>query len=169
MVGCRRYRQTPGMCAGRSEPIAAQATASKSPAMRYFLLSVLLWIVVDLGTAGGFRPAYLLRYGPALLVFYLGCPAMFTMLVFRFRLGGRALFAATVLEMLIVEVLFTGNPLLTSFPVLLVGLPLAVAVYLPLTFVPLWIVRREVRRRRRTVIVLAGIELLITALTTFGG
>ena len=54
-------------------------------ALAYFLLGVALWFVVDWGTAGGFRPSYFAAYIPALLVFYLGCPAVFTYLVFRQR------------------------------------------------------------------------------------
>lgn len=77
-------------------------------ASTYFLLGVALWFIVDWGTAGGFRPAYLAAYMPALLVFYLGCPAVFTYLVFRQRLGTRGLIVATLVKIVFVEAVATG-------------------------------------------------------------
>jgi hypothetical protein len=140
----------------------------RRPALAYFLLGVALWFVVDWGTAGGFRPSYFAAYMPALLVFYLGCPAVFTYLVFRHRLGTRGLVVATLVEIVVVEMLATGNPWLTSVPLMFVGIPLAIAVYAPLTFFPLWIVRGEMGRRRRLVWALVAVEAAITLLTIAG-
>lgn len=137
-------------------------------ASTYFLLGVALWFIVDWGTAGGFRPAYLAAYMPALLVFYLGCPAVFTYLVFRQRLGARGLIVATLVEIVVVEVLATGNPWLVSVPLMFVGIPLAIAVYAPLTFFPLWIVRGEMRRHRRLVLFLVAVETVVMVLTVAG-
>jgi hypothetical protein len=104
-------------------------------------LAVAGWFVVDWGTAGGFRPSYFATYMPALLVFYLGCPAVFTYLVVRRRFGTRALIAATVVE---------------------------IVVYTPLTFFPLWIVRGELGAHRRLVWSLVAVELAVTLLTVTG-
>lgn len=71
------------------------------------------------------------RVGADLLVFYLGCPAVFTWLLFRRRMGTRGLVVATLVEIAVVEVLATRNPWLTSVPLLFVGIPLAIAVYAP--------------------------------------
>jgi hypothetical protein len=128
----------------------------------------LFWIIVDFGTAGGFRLSYFEKYGPALLLFYIGYPVIFTFLIFRLKLGGKGLFLATLIGIFIVEVLFTGNPLITGFPVCLIGIPLAVAVYSPLTFFPLWIVNREMGRHIKEILVLSFIEVTILCLTTFG-
>ncbi|MBN2176029.1 MAG: hypothetical protein JW722_00025 [Demequinaceae bacterium] len=136
--------------------------------LTFFLLGVALWVVVDWGTAGGFRPSYFASYMPALLVFYLGCPAVFTYLVFRRRVGTRGLIVATLVEIVVVEVIFTGNPWLTSVPLLFVGIPLAIAVYAPLTFFPLWIVRGEMGRHRRLVWALVAVEAAVTFLTVAG-
>ncbi len=139
------------------------------PAARaYFLLGVLLWVIVDWGTAGGFRPAYLEKFGLPLLVFYIGCPAVFTALIFVFHWGDGLLFAATLATIFVVEVVFTGNPLLMSFPQLLIGIPLSIMVYAPLTFFPLWIVRGEAGRRKGIMLSLAGVELIVMILTVFG-
>ena len=134
---------------------------------QYFLLGVLLWILVDFGTAGGFRFAYFQEFGATLLFFYLGFPLIFTLLIFRLKWNVRCLFFATLIEIFIVEVLFTRNPLIMSYPALLWGIPLAILVYLPLTFFPLWIVRKEMGSHRFLVIGLSIVEVIIMWLTTF--
>jgi hypothetical protein len=116
----------------------------------------------------GVRPAYFEKFGPSLLVFYLGYPAAFTILVFLFHWGDRLLFLATLIAIFIIEVVFTGNPLLMSFPQLLIGIPLSILVYAPLTFSPLWIVRKEAGRHKWTMAGLAAVEIIITLLTAFG-
>jgi hypothetical protein len=141
---------------------------SRRQAGAYFLLCLALWVVVDWGTAGGFGLSYFATYMPALLVFYVGYPLVFTYLVFGRRLGAGALLAATVVAILIVEALFVHNPWVMAFPMLLVGIPLALAVYAPLTFFPLWAVRGEMGRHRRTVVALCCVEAVVMALTTFG-
>ncbi len=135
---------------------------------QYFLLGVLLWVLVDFGTAGGFRIAYFEKYGVTLLLFYLGFPLIFTLLIFRLNWNERRLFFATLVAIIIVEVLFTRNPLVMSYPSLLWGIPLAILVYLPLTYFPLWIVRKEMGRNRFLVIALSLVELIVMWLTTFG-
>ncbi len=135
---------------------------------KYFFIGVLLWVIVDWGTAGGFRPAYFEKFGPSLLVFYLGYPAVFTILVFIFHWGDRLLFLATLAAIFIIEVVFTENPLLMSFPQLLIGIPLSILVYAPLTFFPLWIVRKEAGRHKWTMAGLTAVEIIITLLTAFG-
>jgi hypothetical protein len=136
---------------------------------KYFLICVLLWVIVDWGTAGGFRPAYFEKFGFSLLVFYIGYPAVFSILVFVFHWGEGLLFAATLAAIFIIEVVFTGNPLLTLFPQLLFGIPLSIMVYAPLTYFPLWIVRREAGRHKWIMLFLAGVEMIVMMLTVFGG
>jgi hypothetical protein len=152
--------------------IKTETIVSRAPrfegARGYFLLCFLLWVVVDLGTAGGFRLSYLARYMPALLIFYIGYPLVFTFLVFRRHLGGRGLFVATLVAILVVEAVFTGNPWIVAFPLCLVGIPLAIAVYAPLTYFPLWAVRGELGRHRRMVVALCCVEAVVMALTTLG-
>jgi hypothetical protein len=137
-------------------------------AAAYFILGVALWFIVDFGTAGGFRWEYFETYGPTLLLFYLGYPAIFTLLIFGLKWSGRFLFLATLAGIFVVEVVFTGNPLVMTFPACLLGIPLAAAVYTPLTFFPLWIVNGEIRRRMKVVLPLALITAAVMYLTTFG-
>ena len=135
---------------------------------QYSLCGVVLWILVDWGTAGGFRVAYLRTYGPTLLFFYVGYPLVFSILIFRLRWSDRRLFLATLAAIFLIEVVFVGNPLLTTFPALLAGIPLAVAIYTPLTYFPLWFVRGELTRHRLLIAGLTIVELAVMALTTLG-
>ena len=64
-----------------------RVTARSRP-VRYVLLGFLLWVIIDLGTAGGFRLSYFTTYGPLLLVFYLGYPLAFSYLIFRRHWSG---------------------------------------------------------------------------------
>lgn len=135
---------------------------------QYILLGNLLWIVVDWGTAGGFRITYFQKYGPTLLLFYVGYPLVFSILVFRLHWSERRLFGATLAAIFLIEVLFVGNPLLTTFPALLAGIPLAVAIYTPLTYFPLWFVHGDLGRHRKLIAGLVLAELIIMTLTTIG-
>jgi hypothetical protein len=135
---------------------------------QYFFLGVLLWVLVDFGTAGGFRIAYFQTYGPTLLLFYIGYPLLFSIFIFKLKWSERQLFMATLAAIFIVEVLFTRNPLVMTFPALLLGIPLAIMVYAPLTYFPLWFVRNEMGRHKKLSIALVIVELIVMALTTFG-
>lgn len=138
------------------------------PSWQYFLLGVLLWIFVDFGTAGGFRLAYFETYGLTLLLFYLGYPLIFSILIFKLHWSERRLFLATLAAIFVVEVVFTGNPWVMTFPALLLGIPLAILVYAPLTYFPLWFVRGEMSRHKGLIIGLTVVEFIVIALTTFG-
>jgi hypothetical protein len=135
---------------------------------QYFLLGVLLWAFVDFGTAGGFRISYIAKYGLTLLLFYAGYPLVFSVLIFRLRWSERRLFLATLAAIFVVEVVFTRNPLLMTFPALILGIPLAIMIYSPLTFFPLWVVRKEISKHWILILSLTIVELIIMMLTTFG-
>jgi hypothetical protein len=135
---------------------------------QYFILGVLLWIIVDFGTAGGFRFAYFQEYGLTLLLFYLGFPFIFTLLIYKLNWDEKRLFYATLVAIFIIEILFTRNSLLISFPALLWGIPLSILIYLPLTYFPLWIVRKEMGKHRFIVLGLSIVEIIVMWLTTFG-
>jgi hypothetical protein len=135
---------------------------------QYFLLGVLLWAFVDFGTAGGFRISYIAKYGLTLLLFYAGYPLVFSVLIFRLRWSERRLFLATLAAIFVVEVVFTRNLLLMTFPALILGIPLAIMIYSPLTFFPLWVVRKEISKHWILILSLTIVELIIMMLTTFG-
>ncbi len=135
---------------------------------QYFFLGFLLWVLVDFGTAGGFRIAYFEKYGPTLLLFYIGYPLVFSVLIFKLQWQERRLFLATLAAIFVVEVLFTRNPWVMTFPLLLLGIPLAILVYAPLTYFPLWLVRKETGKHKALIIGLLIVELIVMSLTTFG-
>ncbi|MFH2103054.1 MAG: hypothetical protein ABIJ39_06825 [Chloroflexota bacterium] len=139
-----------------------------SPAVIYYLACFLLWVLVDLGTAGGFGLSYSAKYGPTLLIFYLGYPLVFTFLVYTVHWGEKKLLLATLVAIFIVEVIFTRNPLVMTFPVCLLGIPLAILIYAPLTYFPLWYVRKEMGKHKAIVVFLVICELAVMGLTTFG-
>lgn len=123
---------------------------------------------MDFGTAGGFRISYFQTYGPTLLLFYIGYPWIFSILIFKLHWSERRLFLATLVAIFVVEVLFTRNPLVMTFPAMLLGIPLAIMVYAPLTYFPLWFVRGEMTKHKKLVIALSIVELFVMILTTFG-
>lgn len=139
-----------------------------SQAGAYFLADLLLWIVVDWGTAGGFRLGYFTRYGPTLLIFYLGYPLVFTCLIYRAHWDDKKLFLATLAAIVIVEVVFTRNPWVMTSPMCWLGVPLAILIYAPLTYFPLWWVRKEMGKHKALVMFLVIGELAVMGLTTFG-
>lgn len=148
--------------------IAVKKKFHLTESWQYFLLGMLLWAFVDFGTAGGFRISYIAKYGLTLLLFYAGYPFVFSVFIFRLRWSERRLFFATLAAIFVVEVVFTRNPLLMTFPALILGIPLAVMIYSPLTFFPLWFVRKEIAKHRMLILGLAIVELIIMMLTTFG-
>jgi hypothetical protein len=150
------------------ESVAVKKHFRLPKSWQYFLLGVLLWAFVDFGTAGGFRVTYFTKYGLTLLLFYVGYPFVFSVLIFKLRWSERRLFLATLAAIFIIEVIFTRNPLLMTSPALILGIPLAVMIYSPLTFFPLWFVRKEIEKHRILILGLTIVELIIMMLTTFG-
>src|SRR4030042_3198671 len=128
-------------------------------AIKYFVICVFLWVVIDWGTAGGFRISYFTKYGIPLLFFYVTYPLIFTILIFKAKWKGKALLIATLIAMFIIEVIFTRNPLIIVFPICLLGIPLAIIIYLPLTYFPLWFVGGEIGKHKVLIIFLVICEL----------
>lgn len=139
-------------------------------AISYFLLGTLLWVIVDCTTTGAIKnpSEYYSTYMPTILIFYLGYPLVFSILIYRYKLAERYLFIATIVSMLIIEVAFTHNPALFSFPLLLLGIPSAVAIYCLLTFLPKWVIEHEVRDNIGKTTIMVVAYALIAFLTYFG-
>lgn len=77
-------------------------TTSHRKALLYVVCCFLLWVFVDLGTAGGFRLSYFSEHGPLLLAFYLGYPLIFSYLIFGRHWSGWKLFLATAVAILLI-------------------------------------------------------------------
>ena len=101
-------------------------------------------------------------------MFYIGSPVMFAYLIYERNWNRGKLLFATFIAILTIEGLFVRNHFILSFPLLLLGVPLAFCVYAPLTYFPLWIVNGEMGRHKAVVILLSLITLTVMILTTFG-
>jgi hypothetical protein len=138
--------------------------------LKYFLLGILFWVVVDFTTTGAIRnpSLYYSTYMPALLIFYIGYPLVFSFLIYRFNFIGKKLFLATLIGAFIVEVIFTHNPLLITFPLMLIGIPAAVSIYSFITFVPKWIVDEDIKDNKWKLTIMTAVYILISLASLFG-
>lgn len=148
------------------------AATSTHAWLQYFILAVLAWLIVDFTTtpAIGNPAAYYSKYMPALLLFYFGYPAVFSSLIYKLRLGTTGLFLAMIVGIVVVEIVFTHNMLLLTFPICLLAIPIALAHYGMVTFMPLWVAEARIREKRKWVIAtVAGyaVGVILNVLTQF--
>ena len=138
--------------------------------LKYFLLGILFWIIVDFTTTEAIRNPvkYYSTYMPALLIFYIGYPLVFSFLIYKFNFIGKKLFIAALIGAFVVEVIFTHNPLLITFPLMLIGIPAAVSIYSLITFAPKWIVNRELKKNKWKLIIMVIVYLFISLASLFG-
>lgn len=138
--------------------------------IKYFVIAVLFWFVVDFTTTEAIRnPShYYSTFMPALLIFYIGYPLLFSLLIYKFKLNNKLLFIATLIGIIIVEVLFAHNSLLYTFPLMMLAIPIAISIYSLLTFVPKWIVEGEIKKNKWKLILMLIIYILVSLATIFG-
>jgi hypothetical protein len=140
---------------------------------RYFVLAVLAWLFVDFTTteAVGNPRAYYSKYMPALLLFYLGYPLAFSLLIYKFRLGNQGLFLAMLGGIVVVEILFVQNPLLYTLPICLLAIPISLGHYAMVTFMPRWLAERTLRAHTKwaaAILSLWAVGTFLNLLTQFG-
>ena len=122
--------------------------------LKYFLLSVLVWFIVDFTTTEAIANlGYYAKYMPAILIFYIGYPVIFTLLIYKFKLKTKGLFIAMLIGIILVEIVFSGNTLFFAFPLFLLIIPLALAYYAMVTFVPLWITEKRLKKNKKWFII----------------
>ena len=138
--------------------------------LKYFLLGVLFWFVVDFTTTEAIRNPchYYSTFMPALLIFYIGYPLVFALLIYKFKLNNKLLFIATLIGIIIVEILFVRNTLLYTFPIMILTIPIAISIYSLITFVPKWIVDKEMKNNKWKLILMLIIYILVSLATLFG-
>jgi hypothetical protein len=140
--------------------------------LRYFLLAVLFWVVVDYTTAFNPNLRDWVAHMPLIWLFYTAYPALFAFLIFNRRWSGGRLFAAMICAASIVELPLCHNTLLTTFPILLLMIPLAIAIYTLITFVPKWIVEGKLRNNKAVTMIVAVVWFFVALLsyrTRMGG
>ena len=133
----------------------------------YFFLAVLFWVVVDYTTA--FNPNFgdWVAHMPLIWVFCTAYPALFALLIFQRKWSGLRLFAAMIVTASLFEILICKNTLLTTFPILLIMImiPIAIAIYTWITYVPKWIVEGRVKENKAVTIIVAVVWLAVAVLS----
>jgi len=138
--------------------------------VKYQLLSILFWIVVDFTTTQAVIDPwrYYSQYMPALLVFYIGSPIAFSLLIYKFKLSNKMLFFAVIIEIIILEILLIHNTLLYTFPTMVLAIPASISIYSLLCFVPKWIIDDEVKKNRKLIFILTIVYILLSIATILG-
>ena len=141
-----------------------------SDRIKYFLIGTIFWIVVDFTTTKAVKnPAlYYSKYMPALLIFYIGFPLLFSLLIYKYKMSDRRIFASTIAEAFVVEIVFTHNPLLYTFPIMILAIPITISLYSLIVFTPKWIVEGTVSANKRKLIVMLVVWMLVSLANIFG-
>ncbi|NHJ33409.1 MAG: hypothetical protein FK732_11155 [Asgard group archaeon] len=102
---------------------------------------------------------------PEIWLFYIGYPLLFAFLIYNRKWSNWRVFLATLVGAFLVEVVFTGNKLLYTFPIMLIGMPIAVSIYSLLTFVPKWIVENKLRQNKKKLFIMIIVWILVSIST----
>lgn len=138
--------------------------------VKYFIIGIIFWIIVDFTTTEAIRDPikYYSTFMPALLIFYIGYPLIFSLLIYKFKISNKWLFITTLFGIFIVEIIFTHNALMYTFPIMLITIPAAIMIYSFLTFAPKWIVDEKIKEHKWKLIIMIIIWVLISLATLFG-
>lgn len=138
--------------------------------LEYFLLGFLWIFIVDFGTLGGFRFAYwqvpLTGHLLRVIVFSL---AMFVAgyFIFKRNWSGGKLFFLTLIIAFVVEIPISKNALLYTFPQILWGIPMAIIGYSAIIYLPLWLVKGQIKENKKKAFLLSLFIVLIFVLSFF--
>ncbi len=137
---------------------------------KYFLVAVIFWVVVDFTTTEGIKnPShYYSIFMPALLLFYIGYPLLFAFLIYKRKWADKKIFYPMLAFTFILEIIIFHNPLMYTFPVMLVMIPVAVCIYSFVTYVPKWIVERKMAEHKKLIILLALVWFIVSLLNFIG-
>jgi hypothetical protein len=139
----------------------------KSPATfwKYYLIAALTMTVVDFTTT--FFPDYRRWFGymPAIFVFYLGLPLVFSFFAVRLRFDGWRLLAVAVAAGIILELTLFHNMMLLTFPIMLIAVPALVAIYGLIMFLPKWLSEGTLGENRGKAAVLVAGWLIVAVIT----
>jgi hypothetical protein len=119
------------------------------------------------GRGAGFRLPL-----PALLLFYLGYPLVFSFLIYGLKLGKGALFLAMIAGIVIVEIVFTHNVLLYTLPICLLAIPISLGHYGMVSFMPLWVAEGTIGENRTwaaATLSVYAVGVILNIMTQFGG
>ncbi|MGD2249329.1 MAG: hypothetical protein PVF58_13055 [Candidatus Methanofastidiosia archaeon] len=138
--------------------------------LKYFIVGVIFWFLVDFTTTEAIRNPgfYYSVYMPALLIFYIGYPLLFSFLIYKFNFEGKKLLITTLIAAFFLEAVVFQNPLLTTFPMLFIGIPAAISLYGFITYGPKWIVNGEIKNNKGKLTIMILVYVLISLATVLG-
>ena len=134
---------------------------------KYLLTGVVAWVVVDFTTAFNPDVQRWLDHMPLIWVFYIGYPLVFAHLIYDRMWSDRSIFLAMIAGVFFVEIVCSKNTLLYTYPIMLVMIPVALAIYGVVTFIPKWAVDGELRARWRTAALLLAVYVVVAVLNYF--
>jgi len=134
---------------------------------RYLLAGVVTWVVVDYTTAFNPDVQRWLDHMPLIWAFYVGYPLVFARLIYNRRWSDRSIFLAMIAGGFFVEIVCSNNSLLYTYPIMLVMIPVALAIYGVVTFIPKWVVEGELKARWRTAALLLLVYIIVAVLNYF--
>jgi hypothetical protein len=134
---------------------------------KYLLAGVVTWVIVDFTTAFNPDVQRWLEHMPLIWAFYVGYPLVFAHLIYNRRWSDRSIFLAMIAGGFFVEIVCSKNSLLYTFPIMLVMIPVALAIYGVVTFIPKWAVDGELKARWRTVALLLAVYFVVAVLNYF--
>jgi len=134
---------------------------------RYLLAGVVTWVVVDFTTAFNPDVQRWLDHMPLIWVFYVGYPLVFAHLIYNRRWSDRSIFLAMIAGGFFVEIVCSNNSLLYTYPIMLAMIPVALAIYGVVMFIPKWLVEGELKARWRTTAFLLAVYFIVAVLNYF--
>lgn len=136
--------------------------------LKYLLLYILIYFIIDFSTGFNWDFKYWTSIGGPILgaIIYPLSGLFFAYLIFRKNIKEKWLFIIAVVYGLLLEIIIFKNPLL-AFPNILLGLPIAAAVYSLIVFLPKWIVERSVRKNLKKLIPLLLVWIFMAVLSFF--
>ncbi len=134
---------------------------------KYLLTGVVTWVIVDFTTAFNPDVQRWLEHMPLIWAFYVGYPLVFAHLIYNRRWSDRSIFLAMIAGGFFVEIVCSNNVLLYTFPIMLVMIPVALAIYGVVTFIPKWAVDGELKAKWRTVALLLAVYFVVAVLNYF--
>jgi hypothetical protein len=131
---------------------------------KYALTGMIAWVVVDFTTAFNPDVQRWIRHMPLIWAFYIGYPLLFAYLIYKRGWNDRKIVYAMFVSAFVIEVIFSNNALLYTFPVMLVMNPVAAAIYGVVTFIPKWLVEGEIGERKGMVLLLVAVWIVVSIL-----
>ncbi len=134
---------------------------------KYLLTGVVTWVIVDFTTAFNPDVQRWLEHMPLIWAFYVGYPLVFAHLIYNRRWSDRSIFLLMIVGGFFVEIVCSNNVLLYTYPIMFVMIPVALAIYGVVTFIPKWMVDGELKARWRTVALLLAVYVVVAVLNYF--